>query len=209
MKSRPYVLTYLAGLVIGAVLCLFYNRANIFNIMVIIIGALLIIPAIIGIGKGFAGKKDAEGNRKSRPWYLAVGSVAGIVAGVLLIVFCNFFVAYLIYTLGVILILAGIVQLLCLSVESHDTGGLQRGWYCMPWVTILAGVLIICIGPEKIANFVTLITGIVLVLYGLNGLFSVLAHRNARKKVVRAGMRAEAEAAAADTASTSSDITEQ
>lgn len=197
MKNKPYVITYVLGLVIGALLCIFYNRTNIFTLMVIIIGALIILPSIFGIGKGFAGKKEPDGTRKNFPWYLAVVCILGLIAGILLISFASFFAGYIVYTLGVLLVIAGIVQIMCLVLESHDVGGLKKGWYWMPWITVAAGIVIVLLGPEKIANFVTILTGIVFVLYGLNGLFSVMAHHHAKKRVIRAEEKSEAEAAVA------------
>lgn len=185
MKNKPYLTTYILGLVIGVLLCIFNNKQNIFTLMVIIIGALIILPSIVGIGKGFAGKKDVDGSRKSFPWYLAAVCVIGLVAGILLISFASFFAGYIVYTLGVLLVIAGIVQIMCLVAESHDVGGLKKLWYGMPWITVAVGIIIVCLGPDKIADFVTLLTGIILVLYGLNGLFSVLAHHNAKKRAVR------------------------
>ena len=193
MKNKPYVTTYVLGLVIGALLCIFNSRDNIFTLMVIIIGALIILPSIVGIGKGFAGKKEADGTRKNLPWYLAAVCVIGLVAGILLISFASFLAGYIVYTLGVLLVIAGIVQIMCLVAESHDVGGLKKVWYGMPWITVAVGIVIVCLGPVRIKNIVTLLTGIVLVLYGLNGLFSVLAHHNAKKRITRAEEEAAAE----------------
>lgn len=194
MKNKPYITTYALGLVIGVLLCLFYDRSNIFTLMVIIIGALIILPSVVGIGKGFAGKKQADGTRKNLPWYTAAVCVIGLVVGILLISFASFFAGYIVYTLGVLLVIAGIVQIMCLVAESHDVGGLKKGWYGMPWITVGVGILIVCLGPEKIANFVTILTGAILVLYGLNGLFSVLSHHRAKKRIVRENVKAEAAA---------------
>jgi hypothetical protein len=46
----------------------------------------------------------------------------------------------------------------------------MSGWYlCISIITILAGFGIFAIGAERIANTVTLITGIVLICYSING----------------------------------------
>lgn len=185
MNNKPYVTTYWLGLVIGILLCIFNNKTNILTLMVIILGALLILPSIFGIGKGFVGKKNPDGTRSSLPWYLAAASVLGLVAGILLISFASFFAGYIVYTLGVLLIIAGIIQIMCLVTERHDTGSLKAGWYGMPWLTVGVGVVIVFLGPDRIADFVTLLTGITLILYGLNGLFSVLAHHSAKKRMLR------------------------
>lgn len=186
MKNRPYLTTYVTGLVMGILLCLFYNRPNILTLMVIIIGALIILPSIFGIGKGFAGKKDAEGNRHNLPWYTAAACIIGLVIGILLISFASFFAAYIVYTLGVLLVIAGIVQIMSLVAERHDIGSIKKIWYVIPWLTVGAGIVIVLLGPQKIAGIVIILTGIVLIFYGLNGLLSLMDHHFSKKRAIRA-----------------------
>lgn len=211
MNNKPYLTTYLLGLIIGVLLCIFHNKENIFTLMVIIIGVLIILPSVFGIGRGFAGKKQADGTRKNLPWYTAAACIIGLVIGILLISFASFLAAYIVYTLGVLLLIAGIVQIMALVAERHDLGSVNRIWYGMPWITVAAGVVIVILGPEKIKGIVTILTGVILVLYGLNGLFSLLNHKVNKHHRLREEQKvadAQAEEAAAAQSAPEIEMTE-
>lgn len=184
-NNRNYIWTYLFTLIIGVLLLVFTGRTNLFDIIVMIIGALFVIPSVILLFLGFAGKKEPDGTRMSRPWYVAVTAIGGLILGVLLLAMPGFFTKYLLYTLAVILILEGIAQIINLTGMGNDVGGTPAGWFVMPWLTVAAGVTVIIIGPERIADAITIITGIVMILYSVNGLMGVSSHHVIRKRLVR------------------------
>lgn len=185
------------------------RQTNIFEIIVVVIGICFIIPSLVGLYMGFAGKKQADGSRKSRPWYLGTSSIAGLIGGVLLVAMPGFFVHYLIYTFGVILVVAGIMQILFLSAEGRDIGGMPGGWFIMPWVIVATGIAVIIIGPDKLANAATIVTGIALTLYSINGLLSASAHKLTSRRMNRANEKAAAAAEVAEAeAAESADATE-
>lgn len=195
MKNTQFTLTYTAALIIGALLLIFSGEANIFNIMVIIIGALIALPSAYGIIRGFAGKKGTGEKREGSPILTAFESALGLILGVLMICIPSFFVHYLIYTLGILLILAGVLQIVSTLNASRDMGGINGLLYIMPCLTMIAGLVIVIVGPEKIASIATIITGIVLVLYAINGLITsgmhfttmrTIAKENAREAVEKA-----------------------
>lgn len=186
MKNNSYYLwTYVITLIIGVLLLIFTGRTNLFNIIVTIIGVLFIIPSVVMLFMGFAGKTAADGTRQSRPWYTALVSIGALVFGVLLVVMPGFFSRYLIYTLAIILILEGIAQILDLNDMGNDVGGIPWMWYVMPWLTVAAGVIIIIVGPAKVADTVTIITGAIMVLYSVNGLMGHNAHRSAKARITK------------------------
>ncbi len=185
MKNAPYFVTYICLLIIGVLLIAFHATTNLFEIMVVAIGVVLLIPSIITLFAGFNGKKMPDGTRQRRPWYLAASAIAGLVGGTLLVVMPGFFAAYIIYTLAILLIVVGIIQILYLSGEGRDIGGMPAGWYTMPWLTVIAGIVILIVGPERLAALITIITGIVLTLYGINGLLSAAAHSRMAKTQAR------------------------
>ncbi len=196
-NNRNYIWTYLFTLIIGVLLLVFTGRTNLFNIIVMVIGALFVIPSVIMLFLGFAGKKEPDGTRQSRPWYVAVTAIGGLILGVLLLVMPGFFTKHLLYTLAVILILEGIAQIINLTGMGSDVGGTPAGWFIMPWLTVAAGVTVIIIGPERIADAITIITGIVMVLYSVNGLMGVSSHHVVKKRMVRDEAKASQDAEAA------------
>ncbi|MDE7160969.1 MAG: DUF308 domain-containing protein [Muribaculaceae bacterium] len=184
-NNRNYIWTYIFTLIIGVLLLVFTGRTNLFNIIIQVMGALFVIPSVIMLFLGFAGKKEPDGTRQSRPWYVAVTAIGGLILGVLLLVMPGFFSNYLLYTLAIILILEGVAQIINLSGMGNDVGGTPAGWFVMPWLTVAAGVTIIIIGPERIANAITIITGVVMVLYSVNGLMGVSSHHVVRRRLDR------------------------
>lgn len=203
MRNTQYIISYVFTLIIGVLLLAFWQQSNIFRIIVIVIGCCFIIPSLAGLFMGFAGKKQADGTRVSRPWYVGTSAVAGLIGGVLLVAIPDFFVHYLIYTFGIILVFAGIMQILYLSVTGRDIGGMPPGWYIMPWLIIATGIAVIIIGPEALAKAATIVTGIALVLYSLNGLISASAHKITSHRITKAGVKAaEAAESAAESAET-------
>lgn len=195
MKNTPYLFTYLSILIIGVLLMIFAKSAGIFETIVIIIGCCFILPSIITLFMGFAGKKAPDGTRTNQPWYMAPSSIAGLIGGVLLVAMPTFFVHYLIYTLGIILVVVGIVQILFLQGEGRDIGGMPTAWYIVPWLTVLGGLVILIAGPERIETLVTMLTGVILTIYAINGLMSAAAHHGAKRKQKRLAASAEGAAA--------------
>lgn len=191
-NNTSYIVSYLFTLIVGVLLLAYWNAVNIFQIIIIVIGVCFLIPSLIGVFMGFSGKKNPDGTRSNRPWYVGVSSIAGLVGGVLLVAIPDFFVHYLIYTFGVILIVAGLIQILFLSIEGRDIGGMARSWFILPWLTVATGIAVIIIGPEVLAKAATIVTGIALTLYSLNGLFSASAHKVTKRRMARASASAEA-----------------
>lgn len=202
MKNTQFTLSYIAALIIGALLLVFSGEANIFDFIVIIIGALIAIPSAYGIIRGFMGKKGTGEKKTGNPVLTAFESLLGLILGILMICIPSFFVHYLIYTLGIILILAGVLQIVATLNASRDMGGINGLLYIMPCLTMIAGLVIVIVGPEKIASAATIITGIVLVLYAINGLITsgmhfstmrTIAKENAREALEKANAAEEAE----------------
>lgn len=213
-KNTSYIISYLFTLVIGVLLLLFWNSNNIFETIVVVIGCCFLIPSLIGIFMGFAGKKNPDGTRSNRPWYVAGSSIAGIIGGALLVFMPSFFVHYLIYTLGVILVVVGIVQILFLGSEGRDIGGMPAAWYIMPWLTVAGGILVLILGPDKVQQIVIIVTGVLLTLYSVNGLMSAAAHKGTKHRQLRkaekeAAETAEQTEAKADESTTESSPAEQ
>lgn len=169
MKERTFLITYLSSFIIGILLLLFYNSARIFETIIMIVGFLILIPSLgAGISIFLPSKRGVKGLVGFESWVVLLSSIAGAIFGLLLLCMPDFFTSYLIYTFGIILILCGVIQLsrlaTALKVYAIST------WYLfIPIVTIIAGIVIIILGPEKIQHLVTIITGVFLLCYSVNG----------------------------------------
>ncbi len=184
MKSKPYFFTYLCALVIGVLLLVFTGQTDLFKWMVVAIAILVLLPSVWAIIDGVIPSKDETGNRTvSKPWYLVISGVAGVIVGVILLCMPSFFAAYIVYTLGVILILCGIAQIVYMSIAASMVG--TKGWfYVMPWLTLICGIVVIFLGPRGIENIVTTLTGIFLVVYSINGFIQMGDTSKRRKKLI-------------------------
>lgn len=174
MKGKNYILTYICGLVIGILLLIFHDREALYNTVVMIIGALIVAPSLILLITELARKKEFAGNAgyaMTLKLTSIIASVAGIAFGIWMLVHPAFFVKAIIYTLGVILMLGGILQIIAIYIAAKPLRP-AIGWFIIPLLTLIVGGIIIILGPAKVSSAAGLITGITLVIYAANGLAS-------------------------------------
>lgn len=184
MKSRTTcILTYLAALAIGVLLLIFTGHNDLFKTIVIIIGALVILPSVIAIVYSWIPARNAAGLKVPRPWYISFAGIAGLIFGVLLLCIPSFFASYIVYTLGFVLIISGLMQIIYLSATA-SLFGISKLYYIVPWVTFACGIFVIILGPKYINDIVTVITGIFLVCYSING-FTELMSESKKTRAVR------------------------
>ncbi len=176
MKAKPYLLTYIFALLTGVLLLVFTGHTDLFRWMVIVVGILLVLPSLVLVIDGLVPRKNPDGTKIQKPWYIVMLGVAGIVVGVVLLCLPAFFAAYIVYTLGVLLILFGLVQIVYTSVASSLVGT-NRWFYLPPWLTLIAGIVVVCLGPRIVENAITIITGIFLIVYSVNGLMQMNDNR--------------------------------
>ena len=197
MKSRNYVITYLSALAIGILLLIFHQQSAIYQTMVIVIGALIAVPSLVLLLTMLLRRKPEVSTTGTSAVRVAseVASAAGIAFGIWMMCSPQFFVTAIIYTLGAILILVGVAQMTYVYEAARPLRP-AIGWFIVPVLTLLAGVVIIILGPDKVASAAGLVTGIVLVVYAANGFASAGREarilRDARK--LEAADKAESEA---------------
>lgn len=179
MKSRNYVITYLSALAIGILLLIFHQQSAIYQTIVIVIGALIAVPSLVLLLTMLLRRKPEVSTTGTSAVRVAseVASAAGIAFGIWMMCSPQFFVTAIIYTLGAILILVGVAQMTYVYEAARPLRP-AIGWFIVPVLTLLAGVVIIILGPDKVASAAGLVTGIVLVVYAANGFAS--AGREAR-----------------------------
>lgn len=179
MKNRNILWAYLIAIVAGVLLVAFHASSNVFEIIVIIIGVLFFVPSLLAAITTFFPGKEAKAQQKSVRWDVGLTAIGGIILGLLLICMPGFFVDYLIYTLSIVLIICGIMQIISISKSGEAS---VAGWlFIVPVLSVVAGIVMIIAGPQKIANAATIITGIFLICYGANGFIGYLCTRKGKK----------------------------
>lgn len=157
------VLRSVFAVVLGLVLIL-WPEATI-NYLVIIIGVLFIIPGLIAIIAYFTRNREIQPS----PMFPIEGA-GSILFGLWLVIMPTFFVNILMYVLGILLIIAGIQQIMTLiSVRKHTTVGL--GFYVIPVLILITGIVILS-NPFQIAANTFMLLGIAAIIYGIAELFN-------------------------------------
>ena len=180
MNNKNYIYTYLFTLIAGVLLIILHNRAQIFEAISIILGICFLVLGILSLMSSvFISNKAKEAGAKRSPALIIV-SAASFILGLLMVVAPNFFVNYLVYAFGVILLICGIIQL-CNFMPHMGGLGFSKLFLIAPILCMFAGILVFVIGAEKILNSLALLTGIVLAVYSINGFIGYFNRRKLAK----------------------------
>lgn len=171
MKNLTSLFTYLGALVIGIVLLVFYSQSIVLEGIVIAIGLLVAIPSLIMLIRFIIPRKTPEGEKIPVPWYGILVSIAGLAFGIWLSVDPSFFVNITVYTLAAVLILSGISGWIFVAQNSKPYNPCGW-WYTVPALTIIGGIILCILGGAAIGKIANLVTGILLVVYAVNGFAS-------------------------------------
>lgn len=177
MRKRTEILSYIFCLAAGVLLTVFSNRVNVLDWVVTVFGILFLIPSLVSVVSLCIPPKDPT---ISRSWFLMIPSVAGLILGVLMISIPNLFVSMLTWFFAIILIVFGVYQIAA-EISSERLYQTSKLLLIMPIIITVSGVIIICMGPQRIQETAALITGIALLVYSINGLVGFL-HLQSRKR---------------------------
>lgn len=194
MLKTSYLYYYIAALLAGIALVVFNSTTSIYQIIIFTIGALVFLTSgLMLLTTIFPGKKAKKAGMKPSPFVW--GSVAGgIIFGVLLMVMPGFFVDYLIYTFGILLIICGIMQITTISGGMRHLG--ISGWFlAMPIIAVMLGLVIIISGSQAAQSLIMILTGIALACYGINGIIDYVRRVSLKNKgITRESQATEIEA---------------
>ncbi len=194
MQQRSILMIYLFALIGGILLTILHSRANLFEGIVVVIGVLFIVPClymlfglIVDYLRYKRMKKAGEEipvshDFKSLRWLMLVPIVGGLLFGLFLVMQPVFFVKYLIYTFGAVMFLCGLTQSLFL-ISAIRYYHVSAWWIVVPLIVMLAGVAVFIVGAEKIESAITLLTGIMLILYSVNGFISFVQRESRLRQI--------------------------
>lgn len=167
-NNKTYIYTYLFTLIGGILLLILHNRSQLFDAISIIVGiAFLTVGLLTMLSSVFISAKQKEAGVKRSPGLIVV-SAASLILGLLMVIVPSFFVHYLVYAFGIIMILCGVIQLYNFMPGMRALG-FNMFFLAVPVLSIVAGLTVIIIGAAKILNIMALLTGIVLIVYSING----------------------------------------
>lgn len=181
MKKPASLITYVAALVIGVILLSLHEKVDLLKGIVITMGILITIPSALMLISAFTAKNE-NGERVFPAWYTILVTCAGLVLGIWMLCMPDTFKEWMVYTLGVGLILVGAAQMIFIHTASKPLGP-NPWWYCVPVLVLVGGFIICFIGPDGTNVWATLTTGVLLIVYAANGIASFGRECKVRKEV--------------------------
>ena len=146
----------ICALVAGVVLVLFPSEAG--NYFVITIGALFMVPSLIGLISYYS-------YRKEYPTFFPIDSIGGLLFGFLLMLMPGFFANFLTFVLGFFLLIGGIQQL-SLLIAARQWSKVPIAYYIVPTLIFLAGLYAIT-NPTGTRSTAFIIIGITCIIYAV------------------------------------------
>lgn len=168
MNNKTYLYSYILTLIGGILLVALHGRAGLFNAITVTVGVLLLVPGVLAFIRAAFPSRTARmaGARPSVPM-IAV-SLASVVLGVMLVAVPEMFTHFIVYAFGILMIVCGVVQFLNFSPSRRSLG--FPWWYmAAPALCICIGVVVMVLGAAQVLDILAMLTGIVLIVYSLNG----------------------------------------
>lgn len=177
MKAFNYsLLSTICALIIGVLLVVWPDVAV--NYLVISIGVLFLIPGLTGIFYYFATEKSRreQGIKNIFP----IPALGSVIFGFWLMIMPEFFVGILMYVLGILLVLAGLSQLMKL-ISVRNMVNVPFIMYVFSVLILFAGMLVL-FNPFSAAAMPFMILGISAIFYALTDLLRLIRYR--KKQIV-------------------------
>lgn len=208
MRKTIYFLAYLAAFIIGVLLLIFNYQtvdddSTILKYTICAIGIIFVVPAVFVLLSLLRPKRDEKGEIVRKAWYVPVITVITLIWGIIIICMPKGFLGNLNITLGVTLIIAGLVQVAWLARMRRDAGASM--WRQLVPVLMVAGgvAVLILIGamtdPLQRHSLGCIVSGILLIIYAVNGIASLKNRlpvvKDAGKESEKSGEKKEEEAA--------------
>lgn len=147
-------------IILGLILIKWPDTAS--DIIVQMIGVVFLIPGVISMFLYLFRKRKSTNSNRS---FIPIEGIGSILLGLCLILIPDFFVGFLMYVLGFVLILAAIFQILNLATIRKSIQ-VPLLFYIIPALILITGVIIL-FNPFQSVATILLLFGIGIVAYGI------------------------------------------
>lgn len=165
------LLRAISSILIGLLLVVWPETAIVY--LVIAIGVLFFIPGLISVISYVT-----KGQKIGMPFPIV--SIGSLLFGLWLMVSPAFFVGILMYVLGIILVFAGISQIINL-VNIRNWAQVGIGYFVVPILILLAGMIVL-LNPFAVASIPFIILGISCMVYGISDIFNRIVFRQKKEE---------------------------
>lgn len=181
MKTLNHsVIRSICSIIIGLLLVVWPDTAIIY--LVIAVGALFLIPGLVSIVTYIM-----HGRKAGMPFPIV--SIGSSLFGLWLMVSPAFFVGILMYVLGVVLVFAGISQIVNL-MNIRAWAQVSTGYYVVPVLILIAGMVVL-LNPFAVASIPFIILGVSCIVYGISDIINRIRFRKKEEKDIYQGMEIE------------------
>lgn len=164
MKAMNYsVIRSICSIVIGLLLVVWPEAAV--GYLVIAIGALFLVPGLVSI---FAYVMNRNKGKVPFP----IVSVGSFLFGLWLMVSPAFFVGILMYVLGIVLVFAGVSQIINL-MNFRSWAQVSMGYFVFPVLILVAGMVVL-LNPFTAVAIPFIILGVSCMVYGITDIINNL-----------------------------------
>lgn len=176
---NPNIITYIVTLVAGVLFIIFRQDTDIIDTLTLIAALIFIVPGVVNFIMGLRNSKRTERSFITT-FGLMLVSAGAVALGVLMLFIPGFFANYVAITLGILLVLCGIYQLVW---ALKGAGRPKERWFvAVPLLVVAAGVVVMILQADGITPLLWIITGSVLIAYSLNG-FVAMKMLSGRKEM--------------------------
>jgi len=163
------------SIVLGFVLVLWPEIAA--SYLVITIGILFILPGIFSLIGYFSRDKSIDAPKTSFP----LEAAGSILFGIWLVIMPNFFINIMMYVLGALLVLAGLLQIISLY-KARRWSYVQWGYYIVPALILFIGIVILAY-PFGTVTTTFMVFGVTMIIYGFTELFNTYKFRRKNDEI--------------------------
>lgn len=169
------------ALIVGIVMVFFSDLA--LETVVLVIGILFIATGVFNLIIEL-NRKDEKGRKRVSPIGILATAGTGIL-GILMVCTPHTMINLIIYLFAAAFILLGVYQICCLAFFYRPVT-FPFWFFILPALLVITGVVICIIGPSAVAQTMTLITGIALIVYAIASFIDIaglLAFRRDMRKL--------------------------
>lgn len=201
-KNFSSWLIVIIAAVAGVLLIAWHKEADLFSWLIRSLGFMIAIPGAYVLFSSLSvisrkTKSDTDTavvtsgeaitfRKRSVAWSLIIVSAASMILGMWMLIAPSFFIGLVSYLFAVVLILCGILQLIDIIYFSRPQA-IPAYFYIAPSLLVVAGVVILSTSVRTIDNVVTLLTGIMLLVYSVNWIVEQIVTRRYYSKIKNAG----------------------
>lgn len=178
MSGKNNLFISIIVLAVGITLICLFQRVDILNWVVILMGVLFIIPGVFSLVSGMSqtGKSTSS----------VIAGFGAIALGVVMCLFPEPFARVIVYIFAAMVILGGIYHIVFLGWIARPFV-LPWYFYIIPVLMIAAGLLIMLTPLRALNSTVVLITGIAFTASAINSIIEYIAIHPSQEKSVGSG----------------------